>query len=127
MHTLFDLPLDEAVDILWITPFADERDVFMLQSVVREEPTDLAGWLAARGRTLTTCRFEHPAVDLTYLTLDRGFDRAAANELVAAWSARFYEPVPRPPPIAGGYHGQSLWGFTSIADLRARPHRVKIP
>lgn len=124
MHTLFDLPLDEAVDILWLTPFADETQVFMLQAVVHQVPANLEAWLATRGRALTTCRFEHPDADLTYLTLDHAFDQAAANEFASAWNARFYERKPEPAPIAGGYHGQSLWGFSSIAELQERSART---
>ena len=126
VYTLFDLPLDEAVDILWITPFAEEAEAFILQAVVHHVPAGIAAWLTARGRVLTTCRFEHPYADLTYLTLDHAFDRTAANELAAAWNARFYEPVPKPTAIAGGYHGQSLWGFTSIADLQAKLSRSDV-
>lgn len=106
---LFGVPFADAIDVLWIAPVHPDES-FVLHAFVRAVPVDLAEWLATRGRTLVAVPApQDDGTRLTYLTVDRTFDRAAAQELAAAWQARFHEPASPAPPREPVQLGESYW------------------
>ncbi len=88
---LYDLTLEEALDILWLVEIPPLKG-YLLSAVVRIVPDGLETWLNDHGQKLQVSEFDHPFVNLQYLTLNSTLSSELAERLAVVWEARVYRP-----------------------------------